>query len=240
MSKPDGLFIVPPGGEEAFMRSLPVGKIWGAGEKTQDLFQKHNLKTGDDIYKLSLQVLQALFGKAFGNFLYRAVRGEEAADFDEERGSHSASTERTFPRDLYDQSAMETVLLEMCESLIWRLLSEKKQSRTVSLKIRYGDFTTDIARETSSEPVGTLNELYGRVLSLFHKKYQKGRGVRLLGAGLINLEEGGVFQSNLFDHAGEKERRLEEAILAINKKHPDALLCRGRTMGDPAKTPLDE
>jgi DNA polymerase-4 len=230
MSKPDGLFIVPQGGEDAFMRSLSVGKIWGAGEKTQELFQKHNLKTGDDIYRLSLQVLQTLFGKAFGNFLYRAVRGEEAADFDEERGSHSASTERTFPCDLYDQSAMETVLLEICESLIWRLLSEKKQSRTVSLKIRYGDFSTDIARETSPEPVGTLNELYGRVLSLFHKKYQKGRGVRLLGAGLMNLEEGGVFQSGLFDQSSEKERRLEEAILSINKKHPDAVLRRGRTL----------
>ncbi|GHV67026.1 DNA polymerase IV [Spirochaetia bacterium] len=231
MSKPDGLYIIPAGGEESFMRSLPVGKIWGAGSKTQELFQKHGLKTGDDIHRLSLEILTSIFGKSFGLFLYRAVRGEGAAAFDEERGTHSMSAERTFPYDLFDNFAIETALFDICQTLMWRLLNSSWQSSTISLKIRYGDFTTEGARETSATPVSTLNDLYDRLLNLFHKKYQPGRGLRLIGAGLMNLEAAGALQGDLFDSGStaEKERRLEQAILEINKKFPDAVLRRGRS-----------
>jgi DNA polymerase-4 len=229
MSKPDGLYIIPEGGEEQFMRTLPVEKIWGAGTKTQDVFAKHGLTSGEDIYKLSLGALTALFGKAFGLFLYRAVRGEAAANFDEERGSHSMSTEQTFPFDLYDEFAIETVLFDLCQTLMWRLLDSQWQTRTVSIKIRYEDFTTEGARESSQNYITTLNDLYDRLLGLFRKKYQKGRGVRLLGAGLLNLEKGGARQGDLFDTQTEKAQKLEKTILEINKKFPDAALHRART-----------
>jgi DNA polymerase-4 len=229
MSKPDGLFIIPPGDEEKFMRSLPVSKIWGAGEKTQELFKKHSIKTCDELSRLSLDALTSIFGKAFGLFLYRAVRGEEAETFDEGRGTHSMSAERTFDYDLYDEFTMETALLDICQTLMWRLLDCNWQTRTVSIKIRYEDFSTEGARETSSNPVSTLNDLYKRLQALFHKKYRPGRGVRLLGAGLMNLESTGVHQSDLFDSGNEKERRLEQSILEINKKFPSAAVKRGRT-----------
>jgi DNA polymerase-4 len=230
MSKPDGCFIIPPGGEEQFMRSLPAGKIWGAGEKTQELFRKHGFKTGEDIYRLPLDSLTSIFGTAFGNFLYRAVRGEGAASFDEERGSHSMSAERTFPYDLYDEFAIETALFDICQNLMFRLLDLHWQSRTVALKIRYEDFSTESARETFSSPVSTMNELYERILGLFRKKYRAGRGIRLIGAGLLNLETGqGARQNELFDDGEEKEKRLEETILEINHKFPEAALKRGRS-----------
>ena len=234
LSKPDGLFVIAPGEEEKFMRSLPVGKIWGAGEKTQELFKKYSLKTCDDIYSLSGEALASMFGNAFGTFLYRAVRGESAETFDRERGSHSMSTERTFEYDLYDEFAIETVLLDICETLIFRLLSERVQSATVSLKIRYSDFSTEGIQETYQNPVFTLNDFYGHVLDLFHRKYQKGRGIRLIGAGLMKLEaESSARQGDLFAEGNEKERRLEEAILSINTKHPGAALRRGRSALSP-------
>jgi DNA polymerase-4 len=235
MSKPDGLFIIPPGEEEKFMLSLPVGKIWGAGNKTQELFRKHGFKTCEDIHGLSLNVLVSIFGKAFGKFLYLAVRGEAVETFDEEQGSHSMSNERTFEYDLYDEFAIETALFDICQGLIWRLLSARWQSRTVAIKIRYEDFSTEGARETVPNPVRTIDDLYERVLALFRKKYQPGRGVRLIGAGLMNLEaESGGGQQELFGPdapggEGEKERRLEETIFKINKKFPQAALHRGRT-----------
>jgi DNA polymerase-4 len=229
MSKPDGLYIIPAGGEEGFMRALPVEKIWGAGAKTQELFQKHHFKTGDDIYKLSLNALTGIFGKAFGLFLYRAVRGEGAANFDEGRGTHSMSAEQTFSYDLYDEFAIETALFDLCQTLMWRLLDSPWQSRTVSIKIRYEDFTTEGARESSPHHITTLNDLYDRLSGLFRKKYQKGRGVRLLGAGLLNLEHSSAHQGDLFDTQTEKTQRLEKTILDINKKFPEAALRRARS-----------
>jgi DNA polymerase-4 len=228
MSKPDGLFLIPPGTGEAFMRSLPVGKIWGAGEKTQEIFRKRGLKTCEDLYRLSRESLSAIFGEAFGDFLYRAVRGEGAENFDAGRGSRSMSTERTFPYDLYDKFAIESVLLDISETLMWRLLGEGRHARTVQVKIRYRDFSTELGRESSPGPVVSLNDLYARVLALFRKKYQAGRGLRLIGAGLMNLEEG-PRQQELFGLAGEKERKLEKVILDINKRFPGAALRRSRS-----------
>jgi DNA polymerase-4 len=230
ISKPDGLFEIKPGEEEKFMRSLPVTKIWGAGSKTQELFKKHNLKTCDDIYNLSLKNLEAFFGDSFGGFLYRAVRGQNAETFDSTGGSHSMSAERTFPYDLYDEFEIETVILDMCQTLIWRLLNQSSISRTVSVKIRYEDFSTEICRRTYATPVNSLNELYERVMTVFREKYKKGRGIRLIGAGLMNLEDCDIRQAELFNDRSEKEHNLEKSILEINKKFPKAALKRGRSL----------
>jgi len=230
ISKPDGLFVVPPGGEEKFIRSLPVKKIWGAGDKTRELFDKFSLKTCDDIFRLSEETLASMFGNALGAFLHRAVRGEPAESFGQERGSRSMSAERTFEYDLYDVFIIETALLDICESLMFRLLSSPFESATVSLKIRYDDFSTEGMRETFPQPVLTLNDFYKHVLDLFHKKYRKGRGIRLIGAGFMNLrEKKNAAQGDLFEPGNEKERRLEEAILKINAKHPGAVLRRSRS-----------
>jgi DNA polymerase-4 len=230
MSKPDGTSIIQPGDEEAFMRSLPVSKIWGAGKKTQEQFAVYGLKSGDDIYRLSLEALTGIFGKAFGLFLYRAVRGQSAAAFDDERGTHSMSAERTFPYDLYDEFSIETELFDICQTIMFRLLECRWQSRTVFIKIRYHDFSTTSAQESLDRPIGTINELFERLRDLFHRKYQKGRGIRLIGGGLANLETGRpARQGDLFDSDDEKERNLEKYILEINKKFPGAMLKKGRS-----------
>ena len=236
MSKPDGLYDVSAS-EEKFMRSLPVGKIWGAGPKTQEIFKKHNLKTCEDIYRLSRPALESVFGKGFGDFLFQAVRGLGAESFDPRAdpgshsgGSRSMSAERTFPYDLYDEFEIETVLLDICQNLIWRLLNYSWESRTVSVKIRYEDFSTEIVRRTFPGPVNSLNDLYDRVLALFRGKYQKGRGIRLIGAGLMNLEARRASQAELFDSKSDKEQVLEKSILEINRKFPKAALKRGRSL----------
>ncbi|MCL2601115.1 MAG: DNA polymerase IV, partial [Treponema sp.] len=149
--------------------------------------------------------------------------------FEDEMETRSISTERTFPFDLHDEFAMESVLFDLCESLIWRLMDGGWQSRTVSVKIRYGDFSTVGARESRSGCVATLNDLYDRLLGLFRGKYRQGMGVRLLGVGLMNLEHGTEMQGELFGEGTEKEQRLEKTILDINRKFPDAALRRGRS-----------
>jgi DNA polymerase-4 len=230
MSKPDGLYIVPPGEEEAFMLSLAVEKIWGAGKKTQEVFQRRGLKTCADIYRIPQEKLEMIFGKAHGTFLYAAVRGRAAETFESRRKTRSMSTEYTFPHDLYDEFEIETALFDICQTIMFRLLSSAWQSRTVYIKIRYEDFTTISGRSTCTHPILTLNELYDRLLELFRKKYQAGRGVRLIGAGLGGLENRNINQEDLFDRINEKEARLEQSILAINKKFPEAALTRVRTL----------
>jgi DNA polymerase-4 len=227
IKKPDGLYFIPPGGEEDFMRALPVSKIWGAGGKSQEAFRRHGFKKCADIIPLPLDTLKLLFGDAFGIFLYRAVRGQAANAFDEERGSHSMSAERTFPYDLFDEFAIETALFKICETLMARLLNEEWQCKTVQVKIRYAGFITESARETGNA-IATFNELYTRIVALFRKKYKSGLGVRLIGAGLMNIEtKHTLVQNDLFDMRSDKERLLEKTVLRLNNKYPHAVR-RGR------------
>jgi DNA polymerase-4 len=231
ISKPDGITVVAPGEEEAFMLALPLTKIWGAGHKTQEQFKKQGFKTCADIHRLTLKNLQGIFGEAFGLFLHRAVRGEAAQAFDGSPASRSISAERTFPYDLYDEFAIETALFEICETLMFRLLDQNWQSKTVSIKIRYDNFSTESARETFSRPVSGINELFDHLSALFRRKYRAGRGVRLIGAGLLNMEtEDAPRQGELFEEGDEKKRALDKYILEINKKFPNAALRRGRSL----------
>jgi len=242
MSKPDGLFIVEPGKEESFMLGLPLDKIWGAGKKTQELFAKNGLKSCADLHRLPSRILTVLFGKASGEFLYRAVRGEAAETFEREPGTRSMSAERTFPCDLYDEFEIETELFSIASEVFFRLLQTTYQSRTVLVKIRYGeDFYTEGGRETFRNPVRTLNEFYEHVLALFRRKYRTGHGgIRLLGAGLGGLEtKNGAKQADLFDTVSEKERKLEQSILEINSKFPTAALKRGRLLANPRSEDCD-
>jgi DNA polymerase-4 len=230
MSKPDGCFIVEKGGEEEFMLSLPVDKIWGAGKKAQEQFKKYGYKTCADIHRIDMETLCSVFGKAFGVFLYRAVRGEAAASFDDVRGSHSISAEHTFEFDVYDEFVIETELMNICDKLTRRMLDGQWQSGTVALKIRYRDFSTESARETSARPVGTMDDLFGRVCALFRRKYKRGCGVRLIGAGLMNLEQREPSAGDLFDFDGAKKIALERCIHEINKKFPQAAIKRARLL----------
>jgi DNA polymerase-4 len=230
MSKPDGITIVPEGEEEAFMLSLPVGKIWGAGDKTQERFKRQGLASCADIHKLTLKNLQAMFGEAQGLFLYRAVRGE-APTFDEGRLTRSMSAERTFPYDLYDEFALETALFKICETLMFRLLDQNWRSKTIYIKIRYDDFSTEGAQETLPRPVSGINGLFDHLSALFRRKRRIGRGVRLIGAGLMNLETNDTpLQGELFDEPGDKEGALDRYVHEINKKFPGAALRRGRSL----------
>ncbi|MDR2313660.1 MAG: DNA polymerase IV [Spirochaetaceae bacterium] len=231
MSKPDGLYIVPPGEEEQFMLSLPAGKIWGAGGKTQELFARHGFKTCADLHRLSRKLSASVFGQSFGDFIYRAVRGEAAETFEAEREIRSMSAERTFSYDLYDEFEMETQLFDMASEVFFRLLQTEFQSRTIFIKIRYGeDFSTISGRETFQTPLGTLNEFYEKLLVLFRRKYRTGQGIRLLGAGLGNLEtKNALRQKEFFNDAEEKQEQLEQSILKINAKFPGAALKRGRS-----------
>ncbi|MHC6203267.1 DNA polymerase IV [Breznakiellaceae bacterium SP9] len=237
LSKPDGVSIIAPGEELAFMCALPVGKIWGAGPKTQEQFRRYGFKTGADLYALPLKQLQAVFGDSFGDFLYKAVRGQAAAAFATERTTHSISAERTVPFDISDLFDMESVIFSLCETLLFRLLDEQAVSQTVHIKIRYNDFSTEAMQETFPYPIATISDLFERVCSLFRRKYQKGRSVRLIGVSLMKVQkEDSMKQGELFTvestHGTKtlKEKSLEKHILTLNKKWGNAALTRGRSL----------
>lgn len=232
LSKPDGFYFVKPGQEEAFMLSLPLSKIWGAGAKTQEALKKSGINTTRDLYEKDLNLLKFMFGNNTGTFLYNAVHGYEAETFNrKETKNHSISGERTYAFDLRDIYTIETAIMELAHTVMFRLLREESYSRTVFLKIRYDDFSTCSIQETYDQYIMTLDTFYSHLKDLFEKKYERNRGVRLLGVGFENVEkEEKPTQQDLFDNGTEKKKAVEKAILNLEKKHPEIKIRKARTL----------
>lgn len=232
LSKPDGFFHIKAGTEESFMLNLPLNKVWGLGPKSLELIRSKGFSTTRDIYERDYETLEFLFGKNMASFLYNVVRGQEKESFEKEIKSHSISSENTFPYDLTDIYTIETELLELAQGVFFRLLKEEGYSRTAFIKIRYDDFSTCTVQETVEQNIITLDSYYEIIKKLFEKKYQNGRGIRLLGVGFENItKEEKHYQQNLFSTGNdEKKQAVEKAILKLTKKRPEIKISRARTL----------
>jgi len=230
LSKPDGLFLVPEGTEEAFISTLPLTKIWGIGKKTLEKLNKLGFYSVNDIKKNPLNILESYFGKSGAMFLYKAVRGLNAETFSSTTSSKSISAENTYENDLIDRYIIETSILSLTETVMFRLLKENWKSKTVFLKIRYDDFSTISVQSTSSKYITSVDDLFDRVCNLFYKKYNGGR-IRLLGVGAMNLESADkAVQIELFDTIDDKKQKVEDALISIKTKHPNIKITKARLL----------
>ena len=229
--KPDGFCHIKHGDEENFMLKLPLNKVWGLGPKSLDLIRSKGLSSTRDIYERDYDSLEFLFGKNMADFLYNVVRGIEKTSFTRETKSHSISAETTFPYDLTDIYMIETELLELAHGVFFRLLKEESFSRTAFVKIRYDDFSTCSIQETCERNIITLDSFFEIIKRLFEKRYQNGRGIRLLGVGFENIvKEEKPYQQDLFNNNDEKKQAVEKAILKLSKKHPEIKVQKARTL----------
>lgn len=233
LNKPDGLTVVKAGDETAFMLALPLEKLWGAGGKTQKRLRDSGLFSTADIYGKSETLLQTMFGDSAGSFLYQAVRGNPGMTFGEEAKNHSISSECTYDFDLTDRYAIDTALMELSMNVLYRMHKEQVKSRTLALKIRYEDFTTVSVQETGDFSISNADDMFERCRRLFDKKYERGRGIRLLGVACEKVYGRDVpDQKSLFDFGEEKKARIEEAIYKMQDKHPEIKIRKARMLGN--------
>lgn len=216
--KPDGLTIVLAGEEEAFMSRLPLEKLWGAGEKTQERFRELGIRSVSQLRSIGETGLTALFGNAGGAFLYAAACGRDPGIFRTEAGSRSMSTERTFGRDISDPEVLESLLLGMAQEIALRAWKEGVRSRTVFIKLRYSDFRTLNPRRTRTACFEESGELWSEACRLFRSAWN-GSPVRLLGLGLGNLQDRKPeAQGELFRTEDDRRARVERAVFELERK----------------------
>jgi DNA polymerase-4 len=230
LSKPDGLVVVRPGEEAAFMAALRLKDVWGIGEKTRDRLVAAGLSSVESILGCSEALLGTVIGEAGGRFLYSVVRGSDPGVFEGEATTRSISTERTFGADIVDLECIENALFELSSELMFRLLDEGLSGRTVHVKLRYGDFRTVSCQETGDLTVNDTGDLFDRAKRIFLRKWERGNPVRLLGLAIYNVREGrDGDQRSLFDHDGaDRKRKVEETVHALAKKRGKRLVTRGR------------
>ena len=229
LRKPNGLFVIPYGKEQDFMFTLPIEKIWGIGNKTRERITEAGFYTIKSIYNASEELLTSLFGKCTGKFLYNTVRGINNDTFSGKPKSQSISEEQTYPRDITEEYIIDTALLELCSNCMFRMLSEEKNSKTICVKIRYEDFTTVTIQETFQHTIKSIEELFENAKNLFYQKYERGRGIRLLGVGFHNIQNGiDDPQGEIFDFGEKKKQAIEKTILELKQKNPKIPIKKAR------------
>ncbi len=234
--KPDGMYQVIRGSEEEFLDQLPLKDIWGLGAKGRERLAELNIRDVPGLRDYPKGILARQLGDAAAEYLYKAVRGIDPGIFNEAPKSRSISTERTFGKDTADEEGLTSTLLDLSHQVMFRMMREGFVTRTVVLKIRFSDFSTSTVRTTLAAPVVSAEELYREALLLFRKRWTKGREVRLIGVGAANIESSrSARQTNLFENADERHKRVEEAVMGIRDRHKENTIIKARLL-EPGKS----
>jgi len=216
LRKPDGLVLVEPGQEAAFMLSLRLADLWGAGAKTQQRFAELGIRTMKDLAAYNQALMQSLFGKAGGQFLYLAARGQDPGIYGHESARKSIGTELTFEEDSEDRELLEQAILDMCQQLCLRLFQDQKGACGVQVKLRYHDFVTLTVQASQPSVYSCLDEICKAATGLFHAKWN-GHAVRLIGVSLFNFSTE-ARQAELFGGATERAGALDKTVFALQQR----------------------
>ncbi len=234
--KPDGLVVVRPEEMQAFLDPLPISRMWGVGKATLPRFEKLRLRTFADVRRLSLEELRRHFGSA-GEMFYQFVRGIDDRPVETEGETKSISTETTFPVDVRDMAYLRSVLLDQADHVARRLRRHGLLAKTVTLKLRSGEFVT-ITRSMTLMEATDITEDFRRSAVDLLEKWSKGRifPVRLIGVGISSLSTHSGRQLMLFDQEEmQRQRQIDQAMDMIRDKFGNGAISRGLPPGDEEK-----
>ncbi len=186
-NKPDGICVIPPSQGAAFVATLPVKRFHGVGPVTAAKMERLGIATGADLAAWSIEQLEAHFGSS-GSWYWRIARGIDDREVKPDRPYKSVSAERTFDEDLREPAAL-IAELERVAGYAWaRIERAEVQGRTVTLKVKYGDFTMITRSKSLPAPVADQAAFTAAGIDLLTRLFPVLKGIRLLGLGLHSLQ----------------------------------------------------
>ena len=180
-AKPDGLLLIPRSATIAFLHGLPVGALWGVGEKTRARLANHGIETVGELADAGPERLARILGRAHGTHLYRLAMGQDPRPVQTSREEKSIGKEETFFEHVADRGKLERILLAQAHATARRLRRAHLTARTVAIKVRFADFTTITRSTTFARPTDLAADLYAGAKHLFDSVAVAGEGLRLLG-----------------------------------------------------------
>jgi DNA polymerase-4 len=196
-NKPDGLTVVPPGAERAFLAPRPVGQLWGIGPKTLPRVLAAGIRTIGDVAALDDDALNRIFGR--GGFFYRNLaRGIDDRVVDGSRERKSISTEETFEYDVRDEARVLALLREQAGELGADLKKRDMRASTVGVKIKRSDFTISGRQTTLAVPTNDPAVILAAAEWCWRRAGLQGVPIRLLGTRVASLTIGEEREMRLF------------------------------------------
>ena len=232
VAKPDGLLVVEPDRELAFLHPLEVERLWGVGPATARKLHAVRLSTVGDVAGLSEETLIALLGRASGRQLYALSRNHDARRVRPGRRRGSIGAQRALGRSSKSPEALDATLVALVDRITRRMRSAGRVGRTVVLRLRFGDFTR--ATRSHTLPRSTAQTLAilatARALLAAAQPEIEARGLTLVGISVTNLESDAAVQLVL-PFADDGQDAVDSAVDAVRNRFGTAAITRGVLVG---------
>ena len=211
--KPNGILEITTDRILTFLHPLPIQAMWGVGPKTAEVLERLGLRTIEDIAKLPRATLIRALGEANGASLYELAWGRDYRDVTPEEPDRSISAAETFPQDLDNPEEILTEFLRLTERATARLRDRDLFAKTISIKVRFADFSTINRSKTLPLPIDSTHDVYDVVKGLYQALRIERARLRLVGVSLENLSQGAPHQMML----GEREVGWRQAEGAMDQ-----------------------
>jgi DNA polymerase-4 len=226
LCKPDGLLEIAPGEEQAFLNPLPIAKLPGVGEKTEQSLKEMGIKTIGELASLPLDTIKRRLG-ATGAVLYSYAQGIDDREVESPGEAKSISQQLTFARDTLDRNFLEANLHNLCQEVCQELRSQNKRAKCVAIKLRYADFKTITRQVTLKEASDVTQVIFATAHQLLSKTLaKKEKPIRLIGIRVSSLV-GEEKQLPMFDPRVAKFGHLDQAVDKIRRKYGSTAIKTG-------------
>jgi len=194
-AKPDGLHVVPADKVIEFLHPLPIGALWGVGEKTGEQLARLGLVNVSDIANTPVKTLARVIGQAAAEHLYELAWGRDPRVVTPNQAEKSIGAERTFEADIDDPEEILAQILDLSNKVAKRLRAANYFSRTITIKVRFADFTSVTRSKSLPSSTDLATDIYATSKSLFEAMHLQRARIRLVGVratGLVPTSESSV------------------------------------------------
>jgi DNA polymerase IV len=238
VAKPDGLLVVPPAGELAFLHPLPVERLWGVGPATARKLHERGISTVGEVARLPETTLVTMLGRASGRHLHALAHNRDPRPVQVGRRRRSIGSQCALGRSRKTPEAVDAVLVSLVDRVTRRMRAAGRAGRTVVLRLRFGDFSRATRSHTLARPTAHTQTILvtARWLLATAMPEIEGRGLTLVGIAVANLEDDGALQLVLpFDrHSGAA---LDAALDEVRRRFGSTAVTRAVLLGrDPGFT----
>ncbi|HEX9176564.1 MAG TPA: DNA polymerase IV [Mycobacterium sp.] len=228
VAKPDGLLLVPPDRELAFLQPLPVRRLWGVGAVTADKLHAHGIETVADVVELGQPMLASLVGWAMGRRLHALSRNVDARRVQTGVRRRSVGAQRALGRGHRTAPELDVILITLIDRITRRMRAAGRTGRTVVLRMRFDDFSRATRSHTlprataSTEPlVAAARELVSAATPLIAQ-----RGLTMIGFSVANIDRGGTQQLELPFESGPDAFAIDTAVDRVRQRYGTAAVTR--------------
>ncbi len=233
VGKPDGLLVVPAGGELAFLSPLPVERLWGVGPATAARLHEHGLRTVGQVAEIAEPELVSMLGRGTGRQLHALSHNRDPRRVRTGRGRRSFGAQCALGRSPSTPEALDAVLVALVDRVTRRMRAKGRAGRTVGLRMRFGDFTRATRSHTLSEPTATTRTVLAAERTLLEKAMPmiERRGVTLVGVTVSNLEWGGRAVQLTLPFDGHSAVALDAVMDEVRDRFGAAAVTRAVLLG---------